>query len=165
MKRIILCLAVFLCLSSTNFISATMAKAISETRKRFQLLTYCEPMFIAVESLNQHALKIGLTMESIQNVVESRIRSARLFDKQASKAYLYVNVHIVGPAYSIDVEFKKMLFDPLSLDTWPATTWHSASTGTHGGNSSYILSSISQHIDRFLVQFLRVNDEACRKKK
>ena len=165
MKRVIFCLAIFLCLSSTNFISTTTAKAISETRKRFQLFTYCEPMFIVVENLNQHALKIGLTMESIQNAVESRIRSARLFDKHSGKAFLYVNVNIVGPAYSISVEFKKILSDPLSLVTWPATTWDDGSTGTHGGDSRYILSSISEHIDRFLVQFLRVNDEACRKKK
>ena len=36
------------------------------------------------------------------------------------------------------------------------------STGTHGDNASYILSSASQHVDKFIDEYLRVSADACR---
>lgn len=43
-----------------------------------------------------------------------------------------------------------------------ATTWLGGSVlGTHGGDASYIVSSLSQHLDQFLTEHLRVNEEAC----
>ena len=35
------------------------------------------------------------------------------------------------------------------------------STGTHGGDAGFILSAVSQHLDKFLVEYLRVNEENC----
>ena len=42
-----------------------------------------------------------------------------------------------------------------------ASTWHSGAVGTHGDDASYILSAVSRYMDRFLVEYLRVNEEAC----
>ena len=40
-------------------------------------------------------------------------------------------------------------------------TWQSGSTGTHGTDSSFILSNVSRHLDKFLAEYLRVNEEDC----
>lgn len=165
MKRSILFFFVILVLSSAHVLAATTADKFEKRWQHFQLFTNCEPMRLIVEDVSQDAAKFGLTEESIKNTVESRIRSARLFGNHRSKAFLYVNVNVGGPAYSISVEFNKFLFDPVTLMNFSARTWHSSSMGIHGRYSGHILSTISRHIDRFLVEFLRVNDEACRKKK
>ncbi|MCY4127617.1 MAG: hypothetical protein OXG15_00085 [Gammaproteobacteria bacterium] len=123
-------------------------------------------MALVVENLNHHALKIGLADKSIQNAVESRMRSARLYsNKPPSKTYLYVNINVVGGAFNAKLSFRKPVNDPFTGELGTATTWTRAVTGTHGNSSGFILSSLSELIDEFLVDFLRVNDEECRKRK
>ena len=169
MKRIILCMAIFLCLSSTHSF-ADRKKQLEESLRVFGLFSNCQPMLISVRNLDDDALKIGLTKESINNILESRLRSAHLFRNkiskdQVSEPFLFVNVHVVARAFHISMEFRKWLNDPISRRRGIGTTWHDQVTGIHGKDYGYILSSISEMMDRFLVEFLRVNDGTCRKKK
>ena len=55
-------------------------------------------------------------------------------------------------------------YDPLLGPYYLVTTWDAGFIGTHGGNSGYILSSLSQHLDRFLTECLRVNEAVCGKR-
>lgn len=132
---------------------------------RFELFADCRPMYLVVESLHPDTPKIGLTEEDIQAAAESRLRSARLYHSIRSAPYLYINVNVVGRGFSISLEFKKDVYDLLSGNRGLATTWDRGSAGTHGGSgANYILSSISRHMDKFLVEFLRVNEKACEKR-
>ena len=130
---------------------------------RFELFADCRPMRLLVEELPAGASKIGLTEEAIRAAAESRLRAARLYDSRAVY-YLYVNVNVFRMAFSINLEFKKYVHDPLSGNTGPATTWNTGGAGTHGGNANYIVSLVSQYMDEFLVEFLRVNEKACEKR-
>ena len=78
--------------------------------------------------------------------------------------YLYVKVSVVGSAFSIYLGFKKMVHDRVSDITNVAATWDTSFTGTHGGSSEYILSLLSQGMDRFILQFFRLNEVACEKR-
>ena len=129
---------------------------------RFQLWNGCEPMQLVVESLHQDATDIGLTEEAITTAVRSRLRGTRLYDDSASQ-YLYVNVTVVGGAYAVKLEYNKMVFDLASDESFPATTWETGSAGTHGRNSGFILSHVSRHTDKLIDNYLRVNQDACRK--
>lgn len=60
-----------------------MGAATAQSLERFRLFDYCQPMVI-VEGLSSEAAGIGLTEQSIQNVMESRLRSARLYDPDAN---------------------------------------------------------------------------------
>ena len=40
-------------------------------------------------------------------------------------------------------------------------TWWTRVTGTHGGNSDYVLGVASRKMDEFLVEYLRVNESEC----
>ena len=128
---------------------------------RFRLFSDCQPMKLVVEELPPDASEIGLTEESIRAAVESRLRAARLYDARATH-YPYVNVHVVEWAFSHSLEYRKLFYDPLSGTLGLATTWDIGVTGTHGGDAGYILSSVSQNMDRFLVEFLRVSEAGCR---
>ena len=129
-------------------------------RDRFRLWNDCRAMDLIVEGLNQDAADIGLTRDAIETAVRSRLRAARLYDADAV-AYLYVNVHVVRRAFGKTLNYRKYLFDPASDESRFATTWDIGSTGTHGGDGSYILSGVSQHMDEFIDEYLRVNADAC----
>lgn len=153
----------------TCVLFATMAQAVlplvglaqrtpEEEVDRFQLFTNCAPLALAVE-LEGEALD-GLTQESTTRAVRSRMRSARLYDEEAAP-YLRVHIHVVGAAFSTSVQLGKMMFDPHSGVRYWATTWKTGSTGTHGRDGSFVLSWLSGNMDRFLDEYLRVNEAAC----
>ena len=141
--------------------------AAPDTGDLFDLCPPDEGMRLVVESLDEDAGRGDLTEEQIRNAAESRLRAAGIYDPEADP-YLYISVTVGPPEngsgrfpfYAIEVKYKRMLPD-LRL-SWLrfATTWDSGSAGQ--GGSSYILSNLSQHLDRFLVDYLRVRDsEAC----
>lgn len=130
------------------------------TLERFQLFNNCQPMDLFVEGLDSDATGIGLTEQSIQNVVESRLRSARLYDPNATP-YLYANVTVTDRAFVATLSYTKWLDDPVTGLSSFATTWDTGAVGSHGRDANFILSTVSRQMDEFLVEYLRVNDEAC----
>ena len=156
--------ALALLLPASGARGATVENLVENRIDRFDLFADCRPMHLAVESLSPAASKIGLTKEAIRAAAESRLRSARLYHSIRSAPYLYINVNVVGRGFSISLEFKKDVYDLLSGNRGLATTWDRGGTGTHGGYANFLLSSISRHMDKFLVEFLRVNEKACEKR-
>lgn len=144
---------------------------LEDRRARFELFNNCTPMDFVIEHLDADMANIGLTEDALTAAVESRLRAARVFESEPSMgAYLYVNVNtldresthqtIVG--YSIGVSFNKYLLDPRYDSSGMASTWNVGSIGRGGG--AHILSNVSRHLDRFLMEYLRVNEEACTKR-
>ncbi|MCY4584606.1 MAG: hypothetical protein OXB98_01065 [Bryobacterales bacterium] len=135
-----------------------------ERLERFQLFNACRPMNLTITLADDKAA-IGLTKEALQAAVESRLRAARLYTEDYAKSngsWLFVNVLVVGRAFNITVLYHKMVTDEFGV-TSPASTWGAAGgiTGTHGGDAGYIVSSLSRHLDKFLAEYLRVNEAAC----
>ena len=89
------------------------------------------------------------------------MRAARLYDAEAADHYLYVNVNVARRAFSIGVGYRKWLHDEALGIGGRAETWNTGSAGTHGGGASFILQDVSEHMDRFVVEYLRVNESAC----
>ena len=130
-------------------------------RERFELFNRCRPMALLVEGFPEDAGKINLTEESIEMAAESRLRSARLYDNKAD-TMLYINVNVVKKAFSIIIEYSRLVFEPISDEWGRAVTWQVGSTGAHGRSASYIRSGVSEKIAKFLVEYLRVNEKACK---
>ena len=78
-----------------------------------------------------------------------------------ASTYLYVRVGVVGRAFSTEVSFKKSLYDAVSDRHGFAATWDTGSDGTHGGDAGYILQFVSEGLDRFVLEYLCVNEAAC----
>ena len=126
----------------------------------FKLWSACQPMQLVVEDVGRGAEDIGLTRERIQTISESRLRAARLYGSEEDRL-LYVQVGVVGQAFSIHVGYRKWLLDESLGHGGMAQTWTSLSTGTHGRDAGYILQGVSEHTDRFIVEYLRVNEPDC----
>ena len=151
------------CLRRYSADNETLQLSADEQFERFQLFNFCEPMNLFVNELPQKAADVGLTKGSIQAAVESRLRSARLYDSEAS-FYLGVAVHILDSAFSVDFKFNKRVLDYSSNSVFMATTWNNGGVGIHTNKSEYILSIISRQMDEFLVEYLRINESECGKR-
>ena len=138
------------------------SQQVSEGLARFQLFNECRPVPLLVEYLPSDAAAVGLTRERVRTLAESRLRAARLFSDEALGPYLYVNVNVSGRAFSVSVAFKKPLFDQVSGEGGAAETWNAGFVGTHGGYGGVIMQYLSEALDRFVLEYLRVNEDACR---
>ena len=135
---------------------------------RFDLWNGCERVGLLVEGLPDRARKIGLREATIETTVRSRLRGARIYTDRLIAPYLYVNVNVGGPAYTVTVQFERKVMVLLPATpkgtgdlTGQAPTWQTASMGTHGGTAAFVLSSVAQDVDRFIDEYLRVNADAC----
>ena len=127
----------------------------------FRFFTRCAPVQLVIESVDSDAEKIGLTDEDIQVALESRFRSARIYTDAETNNWLSINILVDGNAFNIILQFNKLVFDPITQNSGFAVTWSTGAAGTHGSDAGFILSSLSGHIDRFLVGYLRVNEPDC----
>ena len=127
---------------------------------RFKLWDNCQAMDLIVVSTSKDTADIRLAEETIATTVRSRLRAARLYDASALP-FVRVYVQIVGSAFRTDLRYYKMVKDLASSHENAATSWSTGSTGTHGRDSGYILSTVSEHTDEFIDEYLRVNEEAC----
>ena len=131
---------------------------------RFKLYNACRPIVLVVEDVSYDAFAIGLTKDRVKLATESRLRAARLYTEDSAKAtyaWLYVTANVYRAAFSLTVEYRKRLFDPVSGETWFATTWNKSITGSHGDNPGFIVQDLSEKVDKFLVEYLRVNEKDC----
>lgn len=128
---------------------------------RFGLYASCQPMNLVIGDLTDDGVKIGLTKDAIEAAAESRLRAARLYKDGTAPSALMVSINVLGSAFSIDIDFVKWVTD-MHGKAGPARTWNSGSTGTHGpGGKNYIMSSLSQHLDKFILRYLQVNEADC----
>ena len=140
------------------------ARAQDESLGRFELFTQCDAMRLWVGLTDENGDLDNLTIGRIEQAVRSRLRAARLF-RETSSYVLSAQVLVVGRAFSIDLSFFKPLHDSVS-DVWGfAITWHQNFAGTYGSGGAdgagFVISSISQVMDGFLDEYLRVNEAAC----
>ena len=140
-----------------------LASAVGD---RFDLFNECAQINLLVENLSYDAEDIDLTKERIQTLAESRLRAARLYDAEA-RPYLYVRVGMLisddrhGGAYTIEVSFNKHLRDGMLELEGFASTWNTGTYGTHSGDASFIMQGLSERLDEFILEYLRVNEDEC----
>ncbi len=127
---------------------------------RFGLFTECAPVYAVGLVSGDEAEEMGLTKERVWTMVESRLRAARLYDSGGGQM-LELNIRTFSPAFDISLELFKSVQDPRSGESGVATTWERDTIGTHGGSASFIMQTVSEYLDGFILDYLRVNEEAC----
>ena len=158
MKRVIIVLT-----AAASLFLAPSAGAEKVTKyERFRLWNKCQPISLYVRNLNKEASKIDLKKEAITIAVRSRLRAARLYDADASP-HLDVNVNVTSAAFSIILALYKPMKDYTSGESFFTGGWNINGVGTHGLDSNYILSILSQYTDNFIDEYLRVNNDACKR--
>ena len=121
-------------------------------------------IFIILERLDSEASNIGLTADSIYTRVELRLRSAGLtpdIEGKNDDSYLYVNVFVVGAAYTVAVRYERRVNFTAGDQQYKhySPTWESLSTGIHGNNTANIMNSLDRRLDKFLNEYLKVNQK------
>ena len=138
------------------------AECVAEAIECFNLFNHCEPMdFLVFRDQND----IGLTRERIATTIQSRLRAARLYDESAPYA-LIVRVAVLddlddSSVFRVDIEYDKILLDEDTGNSFSTLTWSSGGYGTHAGNAGVVLQAISERMDEFINEYLRINEPAC----
>ena len=67
-----------------------------------------------------------------------------------------------GHAFNVKLAFRKWLYDPIANTTWLGASWLSSGIGmTDGANPDPIFTAVNRHMDLFLGEYKRINQEAC----
>ena len=153
-------------LAAASLFASTLAAAEKvDKHDRFQLWAACSPMKLIVDGWDAGARGFGLTTEAVEIAVRSRLRAAQLYDPTAL-LFLGVNVNVRNEpgrqSFSVTVQYHKPRKDIMSGVIEGAVAWGTSGTGF--GESSFVLSAVSQYTDKFIDEYLRVNAESCRKR-
>ncbi len=144
----------------------TVKEALVEQLELFQLCTMEARMDLLVNDLPDHAARAGLTREGIRDVIESRLRRARIYDPNADP--LLQSLVVLGepeeghiPFYSIELAYlRELLAERLGLSAL-AETWSTGGSGQ--GDAGSFLEHLSGFVDAFVAAYLGVRDSAaCR---
>ena len=168
MKKILTALAALLILP------AALADDEVGSYDILQLCTSVEKIRLVVLDTDSDAIEIGLTKERIENVAESRLRAARIYDPDGAD-FLLIETAVIVPkfvsgeqvgdgetiAVSYDLGFNKLILDSDVNEFGYAETW------SHGSilmaDANFTVQSISEKVDSFISKFLRVNEsKECR---
>ena len=137
----------------------TEAQVVTQ-QDRFQLWTGCRPVRTMVAVTIEEAPAFRLAEATVARAVDSRVRSARIYSDSGNFG-LRVTVNVYSVAYLVRVELHKPVTDRASGRQAITPTWWRGSVGVHSGRSDYILQMVSELMDLFLNEYLRVNAEAC----
>ena len=122
-----------------------------------------------------NAEEIGLTNDRVRTMAASRLAAAGVYQDFSGEyptprtadifaprlGRLGVFVETSGPAFSARVAHEKDLLDPITELENPSTTWERNTFGTHGNDVGFILQWVSETLDEFVLEYLRVNDASC----
>ena len=96
-----------------------------------------------------------------------RARSSATLPRQTLRFRRWVQpprrgtIIVTTNSYMLQFEFFKPVRDTLGQEG-VAIVWNVGEFGTHGDHAAFLITRISALIDRFLVEYLRVNGETCR---
>ena len=107
--------------------------------------------------------EIELTEERVRTMAESRLRAARLYDSREGVPYLAVTIFTLddGPAFVWQIRLSKWLRDSMTELERGSFTWEDLGYGTHGGDAGFIMQGLSEDLDGFILEYLRVNEGYC----
>ena len=137
--------------------------AVAGEPDRFRLFTRCMPLGLIVYVQGDQADEIELTEERVRTMAESRLRAARLYSSRAGVPYLRVTILTLddGRAFVAQVQLSKWLRDDMSGLERGSYTWENLGFGTHGRDAGFIMQGLSEDLDGFILEYLRVNEGYC----
>lgn len=147
--------------SSGNAIRLELAEELD----LFNLCPAEEHMDLLVDELPGHAAQAGLTTDAMRNAIESRLRGARIHDRNAGpllRAAIVLGQPEEGhiPFYSIELSYHRELFAERPGLFALAETWSTGGTGQ--GDSQSFLAHLNSLVDEFMAAYARVRESgAC----
>ena len=132
----------------------------------FELFNECRPvhLFVRVQDLENLLNPVPEMEERISTMAESRLRAARLFDESRARDALVVGMSRFDDSYLVTVAFNRQTFEPVSGKWRSATTWREPDLRYRfpSYTSDSAMQIVSDGIDKFILEYLRVNESACK---
>ncbi len=126
-----------------------------QTPDRFQLFNNCKPMGLEIGNVFDDVLALGIAEENVRAAAESRLRAAQLYTANAP-ASLFIAVS----KYKIQLKYRKPVRDLASSEIRAVWTFSNAAE-VRDGTAASVMLEIAKQLDRFLVEYLRVNESVC----
>ncbi|MCY4506081.1 MAG: hypothetical protein OXG35_03850 [Acidobacteria bacterium] len=126
---------------------------------RFALL-WCFPFGFEVR-VQADGDAYGVTHDRVSVLVESRLRAARLYRDWSVGPELDVHVWFSGPALLLEVAFYRWVEAGATTMSGYAATWKRQRLGTHGRSGDYVMQQLSELVDGFILEYLRVTEDSC----
>ncbi len=92
-------------------------------------------------------------------MAESRLRAARLYDAEGDAVVRLYAIYGGFPE-TAGLDFWKMLFDPISGESAFLPVYEPERYGS-GEDAGFFMQSLSEMLDAFIGDYLRVNGEWC----
>ncbi|MCY4645754.1 MAG: hypothetical protein OXE73_02550 [Gammaproteobacteria bacterium] len=170
------------------FLVLTLTPALppQDASDRFRLFANCSPVRLGLVGVQDDTDDLGLSEQRVERAVRSRLRGARIYYSGPTAAevsammgddpfgavaarrrllqapFLSVVVHVVERAFNLRIQMGQIVYNANADLDGLAVTWSSTTTGIHGRDPSFVLGSVSEMMDGFIDDYLRVNGEACR---
>ena len=136
----------------------------------FELFNECRPVDLIVRvqdlmNMLNPAPEIGRIEERISTMAESRLRAARIYaESQAGSGILIVGVAQATGRYLVTVGLYRSVFEPVSGKWSFAPTWQATDARYRFplSTSDSAIQNVSEGIDKFISEYLRVNESACK---
>ena len=115
------------------------------------------------------AQELGVANEErLATMAESRLRAARLYSAQSGLPALGIEVVAVdgdgANAYTARARFHRTVLNPRTEGAVVSSTWNRGMFGwflDRSDPSSDVHASVSDFVDEFIRDYLRVNEDAC----
>ena len=147
----------------------------------FELWAECTRFFPSTY-VDQKKATEKINEEAVEDAVRSRIRAANLFAPPHVENEYWINkknvaddeyylpwranfslyVHVVGRAFSVEAQLSKWRVDHFSDEAGKSVAWETETLGY--GDETFVLEVVRQAMDKFIENYLRVNDVACRER-
>ena len=130
--------------------------------ENFRLFNECRPIFVDIGQLTTESRAFGLHKEDLRIAAETRLRVARLLASEDDRGTsgLFIDAIADPKTYSIEVNHSKPLEDRFG-HYGMAVTKSYARSGTNSTDTGFIFWGLSELMDEFLLDYLRVNTAAC----
>lgn len=150
------------CLGIVAITEEAVAKDDEWLFDRFQLWNLCDPMNLEIKVANRKVpKKMGpLREETVTLAARSRLRSARPYSEDATPR-LFVGVFVLEHYFDVTLEYFKALRDLASGAEVIGVSYRRSVFGT-ASNHNHIMSAVSDLVEGFIDDYLRVNRVSCR---
>ena len=147
--------------------------ALLRKAEAFELGTECEQVWVGsfVEMpqwMVQQAMKtMGITEAALTATVRHQLRTANLARPMLGNPQLHLALWGNDTRIVVSLALKKSLYDPVSHESFPATTWKTETIAELTGlpdSGAALLSLLTNMTKNFIDAYLRVNAPACQAK-
>ena len=130
----------------------------------FELFNYCKPMTLML--INEWAGEyfVKYYADRVRTIAESRLRSARLYDSSSTNEILQIVVSFDEMFSQVLLLYAKPKYDLSSGITMVSPVRVVVMRGGSGDtyDADAVLQAISEAMDTFINDYLRVNEPACK---